>query len=144
MKRLLLLLFALIPLAGCASSGGGYASGGGAYFYGDCLYLENCYDGYYRNEYYSYGNPTVPVSPYERQRVERLTRRASARVVPPRGDGSNSRSFSGAAATFDRSISGASSFSRSPTTVGPRGNPAPASHSAPAPAPAVSHSSPKS
>ena len=47
MKKLLLLLFALVPLAGCASSGPGYGSGGGggAYFYGDCLYLENCYDG---------------------------------------------------------------------------------------------------
>jgi len=135
MKKLLLLLLALVPLAGCASSGSGYAAGGGAYFYGDCLDLENCYDGYYRNDYSYYGYPTVP-APLERQRIENVRRRASTRVVPPHGGGSSGPSSwgSGATGAFERSPS---TGSHSTISVAPRGNPAPA----PAPAPAISHPS---
>ena len=137
MKKLLLVLFAVVPLMGCASSGPGYASGGGggAYFYGDCLYLENCYDGYYRNDYFSYGYPTVP-DLLARQRIENVKRRGSVRVVPPYGGGSSGRSpgESSATGTMERSSSTGSHSSHTTTFVAPRGNPAPA----PAPAPAVS------
>ena len=138
MKKLLLVLFALVPLAGCASSGPGYASGGGAYFYGDCLYLENCYDGYYRNDYSYYGYPTVP-DLFARERIENVKHRGSTRVVPPYGGGSSGRSSweSSTTGTMERSSSTGSQSSRTTTCVAPRGNPAPA----PALAPAVSHSS---
>jgi hypothetical protein len=138
MKKLLLILFALVPLTGCASSGPGYASGGGPYFYGDCLYLENCYDGYYRNDYYYYGYPTVP-APLARERVQNLRRRNATRVVSRRDGGSSGSSSGGGSTTgaMDRSSSTASHSSHSTTVVAPRGNPAPAP--APAPAPVVSH-----
>jgi hypothetical protein len=78
MKKALLALLLLLPLAGCAHQGGGYAGGGAGYFYdGECLYPDGCYrPGYF---YYFDGTQTSPVS--ERARVTKARRTSSTRVV---------------------------------------------------------------
>jgi hypothetical protein len=81
MKRTLLSLLLLIPLAGCAHQQGAYGGGGGGYFADDCLYSYGCYDGIYGRGFSTYGYTVpAPASP-ARTRVARLERRTSTRVV---------------------------------------------------------------
>ena len=81
MKKTLLFLLLLIPLAGCAHQQGTYGGGGGGYFADDCLYSYGCYDGIYGRGFYTYGyTVSAPASP-ARARVARLERRTSTRVV---------------------------------------------------------------
>ncbi len=78
MKRALLALLLLLPLAGCAHQGGGYVGGGAGYFYdGECLYPDGCYrPGYF---YYLDGTQTPRV--LERALVTKAQRTSSTRVV---------------------------------------------------------------
>jgi|GEM_PF-5451717 len=79
MKKTLLALLLLLPLAGCAHQQGGYAGGGGGYFADDCLYSYGCNDGYYRQAYF-YGNTVQPSLP-ARALIAKLDRRTSTRVI---------------------------------------------------------------
>jgi hypothetical protein len=81
MKKALLVMLALVPLAGCAHEQAGYAGGPG-FFYGDCLdlYEYGCDYGLSRRYYYGYGIPGEPVLS-QRARVTKLERKTSTHVV---------------------------------------------------------------
>ncbi len=86
MKKALLGLLVLVPLAGCAHEQAGYAGGPG-FFYGDCLdaYGYGCdYGLYHHYYYYGYAVPGEPALP-QRAKVSKVERRASTRVVERRG-----------------------------------------------------------
>ena len=71
MKKTLLALLLLLPLAGCAHQGGGYAGGGAGYFYDDeCLYPDGCY----RPGYFYYFDGTQTSRVVERARVTKAQR----------------------------------------------------------------------
>ena len=78
MKKALLALLLLLPLAGCAHQGGGYAGGGAGYFYdGECLYPDGCY----RPGYFYYFDGTQTPRVVQRARVTKAQRTTSTRVV---------------------------------------------------------------
>ena len=136
MKKLIVGLIAVIPLLGCASSQSGYGGGGGgaAYFYGDCLYLEDCYDGYYRNNYYA-AYPDAPTLTL-RQSVEQVRNRHATRVVDRSGGGSSSGWAAGSSSegsSSRASVAPSSSGSHGTTSVAPRDSSPPPAPSAPAP-----------
>jgi hypothetical protein len=80
MKKGLLALLLLMPLAGCAHQQGAYGGGGGGYFADDCLSSYGCYDGIYGRGFSDYVFPVSPQSP-ARTRVTKVERRTSTRVV---------------------------------------------------------------
>lgn len=78
MKKTLLVLLLLLPLAGCAHQGGGYAGGGAGYFYdGECLHPDGCY----RPGYFYYFDGTQTPRAIERARVTTVERARTTRVV---------------------------------------------------------------
>jgi len=78
MKKTLLVLLLLLPLAGCAHQGGRYAGGGAGYFYdGECLYPDGCY----RPGYFYYFDRTQTPRVIERARVTTVEHARTTHVV---------------------------------------------------------------
>jgi hypothetical protein len=116
MKRTLLALLVLVPLAGCAHEQAGYA-GGPVSFDGDCLdaYGYGCdYGPYHRyHSYYGYaiaGEPALQ----QRVKVSKVERKTSTRVVERRGTSSSPRGASPARAVPARSAPAASRSQSAP------------------------------